>query len=95
MSALCPKGRITADSTAVAERRVMIHENSSAIFALIGVVVGAVFTGVMAILRDHLNNKSKIRLEKMRLHDKESRDAHKRLFVFSQKLSNKVWVKIT
>jgi len=69
----------------------MIHENSSTIFALIGVVVGAVFTGGIAILRDHLNNKSKIRLEEMRLHDKEKRDAHKRLFVFFQKFSNKVY----
>lgn len=69
----------------------MILENSSAIFALIGATVGATFTGGMAILRDHLNNKSRIRLERMRLHDKESREAHKRLFVFSQKLSNRVY----
>lgn len=69
----------------------MILENSSAIFALIGATVGATLTGGMAILRDHLNNKSRIRLERMRLHDKESRDAHKRLFVFSQKLSNRIY----
>lgn len=65
----------------------MFYEYLSAIFALAGVVVG----GGMAMLRDHFNNKSKIRLEKMRLYDKESRDAHKRLFVFSQKLSNRVY----
>jgi len=65
----------------------MFYEHLSAIFALAGVVVG----GGMAMMRDHFNNKSKIRLEKMRLHDKECREAHKRLFVFSQKLSNRVY----
>jgi len=54
----------------------MVCEVSSAIFALIGTVLGAVIT---------------IRVEKMRLHNKESREAHKRLFVFSQQLSNRVY----
>jgi len=65
----------------------MFYEHLSAIFALAGVVLG----GGMAMLRDHFNNKSKIRLEKMRLYDKECRDAHKRLFVFFQKLSNRIY----
>jgi len=65
----------------------MICEVSSAIFALIGTVLGAVIT----VLRDYLNNRSRVRLEKMRLHNKESREAHKRLFGFSQKLSNRVY----
>jgi len=53
---------------------------SSAIFALIGTVIGAV-----------LGALTTIRVEKMRLHNKESREAHKRLFVFSQQLSNRVY----
>lgn len=65
----------------------MIYENSSAIFTLIGTMSGA----AIVVLRDYLNNRSKIRLEKVRLYDKERRDAHKRLFVFSQKLSNRVY----
>lgn len=65
----------------------MVCEVSSTIFALIGTVLGATIT----VLRDYLNNKSKVQLEKMRLHNKESREAHKRLFVFSQQLSNRVY----
>ena len=69
----------------------MICENISVIFALIGALVGSFGTVLAATITGYFYNKSKIQQEKMRLHNKESREAHKHLFVFSQELSNKVY----
>lgn len=54
------------------------------LFTLAGAVVGFLVT----LVRDVLNNRSQIRLEKVRLHDLERVEAHKRLFAFARRLAN-------
>lgn len=57
---------------------------SNGIFALAGTLIGL---GV-SLLRDIFNNRSKIRLEKLKLHDRERIEAYKKLFVFAKRLTD-------
>src|SRR5713226_8989682 len=57
------------------------------LFALAGVIVGS----LVPLIRDILNSRAQIRLERVRLHDVERVEAHKRLFAFARRLSNRTF----
>ncbi|MFX0212267.1 MAG: hypothetical protein ACFFDT_40210 [Candidatus Hodarchaeota archaeon] len=42
----------------------------------------------LPIIRDYINNRTKIHLERLKLHDKDRIEAYKRLFLLARKLKN-------
>jgi len=55
------------------------------ILILTGIFISLLFP----LIRDFINNRSKIRLEKVKLHDKDRIEAYKRLFVFARELRSR------
>jgi len=58
-----------------------------AAYALLGAIVGGTITGIITLFKTFLDNRAKTRIEKLKIHDKDTLDAHKRLFC----LVKKVW----
>lgn len=62
-----------------------------AAYALVGAIVGGTITGAITLFKTFLDNRAKIRIEKLRIHDDNVIEAYKRLFVFAQRLSNETF----
>jgi len=56
-------------------------------FTLSAAIVGF----LVSVIRDAVNNKNQLRLERLRLHDKDRIEAYKRLFLFARKLANRTF----
>lgn len=57
-----------------------------AAYALLGVVIGSVTSGIMTLVITILNNKTKLKMERIKLHDNDCLESHKKLLVFAERI---------
>jgi len=57
-------------------------------YALLGVILGAIISTVGLLIREWLTCRNNLRLELIRLYDKDTLEAYKRLYLFTRKLTN-------
>lgn len=62
-----------------------------AAYALLGTFVGGTITAAVTLLKTLLDNRAKIKTEKLKIHDSNVIEAHKDLFVFAQRISNETF----